>query len=517
MTNELGVRQLYDDLNSDRMSARYVAFNEPSLRAAQFVMIYCAASNRVFFGNVTGPALNFNRNSLSPTDNTAINQLEQIAKGAMDRQVAINEYFFYEITLLKEVVNGHAESVRVRPQIGAGARPATEREITDLLKLPNAAPEIQIGSLIDTKVPICVSKNVLMHHTLVAGSTGSGKTNTIASIVCAAISMGMCVLVFDHKPDYQHAHFRNDDGDENYYHPLIDVEYWYIGQPLAVDRRSENQISVAACDLDPLILVSTIFYRDGEELQAEICHYCLEQHIDQAGPRWTMDSFRSWIMAKQPAQLPIKPKAETFEAIKRKLHAPGRIPKWIDARPGTPTSRMFSSGPLFQPADLIKLGHVIVIRVGSEASDGREYGLLLSYILDKINQRAERHQLPCPMLISIDEAQDIFSASKNFKQIALGMLDRHIRKGRSKRIGYLIGVQAADAVPESIINNLNSRIIHRHNSYEQVRTAANMATEDQRKMTNTFGAGEALAFLNASNGIVHARMRRSPFKLTKEN
>jgi len=157
-----------------------------------------------------------------------------------------------------------------------------------------------------------------------------------------------------------------------------------------------------------------------------------------------------------------------------------------------------------------------VIRVGSEASDGREYGLLLSHILDKINQRAERHQLPCPVLTDIDEAGDIFSASKAFKQVVLGMLDRHILKGRSKRIGYLIGVQSADDVPGSIINNLNSRIIHRHNSYEEVRIAANMATEDQRKMTNTFGAGEALVFLNASNGIVHARMRRSPFRLTKE-
>jgi hypothetical protein len=42
-----------------------------------------------------------------------------------------------------------------------------------------------------------------------------------------------------------------------------------------------------------------------------------------------------------------------------------------------------------------------------------------------------------------------------------------------------------------------------------------MATEDQRRMTNTFGAGEALVFLFGSNSIVHAKMLRSPFKLTK--
>ena len=50
-----------------------------------------------------------------------------------------------------------------------------------------------------------------------------------------------------------------------------------------------------------------------------------------------------------------------------------------------------------------------------------------------------------------------------------------------------------------------------------VKTALTMATEEQRHMTNTFGPGEALVQMVGSIGIVHARMRMSPFKLTKED
>lgn len=524
MSNHNAV-QLYDDQAGDRASARYVAFEKPYLSAGQYVILSCP-SGRAFLGVIAGPQLNFNRNSLSPVDNTAINQLERIATGQMRREVAVKEVYYYDVQIAKEIVNGRPESVRVRPQIGARARPAEDAEIVDYLGLPKISEETRIGTIIDTSVPICTSLRTTLWHTLVAGGTGSGKTNTIANIITGNLDAGACCIIFDHKPDYQDAHRENDEGEpESHFRAIDDISYWYIGNKLPVVGRTENPISVRADELEPNMLASTIFYRDGEENALETLESLIESFIGMREGRWNIHELVEWITSTPKDKAPGKHHAATYESVQRKIVRTSRVPAWIDNQPKQPLSfngaflrgdRLDSNLVNFNVGDLIQPGSAIVVRIGSNVSNGREYGLLLSHILKKVYARAETRTMPCPVLISIDEAQDIFSASASFKRVAAEMLDEKVRKGRSRRIGFLIGVQSADAVPDQIMNNLNSRIIHRHNSHDQVKKAANMATEDQRKMTSTFSAGEALVYLYGSNGIVHAKMRRSPFKLTKE-
>jgi hypothetical protein len=392
-----------------------------------------------------------------------------------------------------------------------------------MLSLPEISHETQIGQIVDTSVPVCISKRALMSHTIVAGTTGFGKTNTIANIVCAAADQGVFVLMFDHKPDYQNAHEPNDEGGHDYFRPLADgrVEYWFIGQPLPMKGRNENRISVPAKDLDTFMLAATVFHRDGEDLQRDTFHALVEAYAIDQNNNWTMQGFRQWLQTLTSKSAPGQPNEATFRAVQRKVSHPNRIPTWIDGRAQSQASALFGAGngggQSFKIDQLVKPGTAAIVRVGSGAGDGREYGLLLSYILDKISEFAEVARLPCPVLNSIDEAQDIFSAGRSLRSAASEMLDRHVRKGRSKRIGYLFGVQSSASVPDPIMNNLNNRFIHKHNSPDELRIAANMATDEQRKMTSSFSPGECLAYLSGSNGIVHAQMRRSPFKLTKED
>jgi DNA polymerase III delta prime subunit len=513
--------QLYDEQNADRSSARFICFSaDPPFNAAQFVIVECP-SGRSFLGSVSGPNLNFNRNALGPTHNTAINQAEQIAFGKMNREVAVREDFFYEIRLLREIVDGRPASVRTRPKISSVARPASEDEIIRLLAMPDITPETQIGGIIDTDVPVCVSKQSLMYHTLVAGSTGSGKTNTIANIARSAVNEGLFVIIFDHKPDYQNTHEPNDEGTQNYYGPLArSGQYWFIGDTFPVPGRIETRISVPAQDLNTFILAAAILHRDGEELQRDTLYTFLDAYSVEQNGHWAMGGFIKWLQELTPERAPGQPNKATFKAIQRKASHPNRIPTWIDGRAQTVAEATFGvepNGHTFHVGEIIRPGSACIVRIGSGAGDGREYGLLLSYILDKINEFAEQARLPCPVLVCIDEAQDIFSAGRSLRSVATEMLDRHVRKGRSKRIGYLFGVQSSASVPDAIMNNLNNRFIHKHNSPDELRVAANMATDEQRKMTATFGAGECLAYLYGANAIIHSQMRRSPFKLTKED
>jgi hypothetical protein len=511
--------QLYDDQSADRTSARYICFaDDPPLNAGQFTIISCP-SGRVFLGVVAGANLNFNRNALGPTDNTAINQAEEIAFGRMNREIAVREVFYYEILLLKEIAGNAVSSVRVRPKILSSARPATDEEIIRYLGMPDISLETQVGQIIDTEVPVCVSKLTLTGHVLVGGCTGAGKTNSIGNIARAAVEQGMFVAMFDHKPDYQNAHEPNDDGAQDYYGSLAaDLEYWFIGQPLSMPNRKEHPILVPARDFDLYMLAAAVFHRDGEELQRDAFCVIAETHALN-NSHWTISSLRKYLEQLNAKSAPGQPNDQTFRAIKSKINHPNRIPSWIDGREQSHTSVFFGLGETeqtFDTARLVRPAAACIIRVGSGAGDGREYGLLLSYILDEIYQLSEQRRLPCPVLVCVDEAQDIFSAGRSLRGPACEMLDRHVRKGRSRRIGYLFGVQSSESVPDAIMNNLNSRFIHRHNSPDELRIAASMATEEQRKMTATFGPGECLVFLTGANSIIHAQMRRSPFKLTKE-
>lgn len=518
--------QLLDDKSTDRAIADFVSFDGEPLKAEQFLIIECI-TGRKFLGRILGAQLNLNRDGLSPLDSTSLSQLDWIVTGRMSRDAAIKEVSLYKVQFLKDISNG-LSSVLVRPRMGAAARPATDDEIIECLKLPEKQEERCVGHIVNTSVPLCISPKVVSNHTLIAGASGSGKTNTTANYIKACASSGMFNIVFDHKPDYQHAHIKNDEGMQEYFEQLNDVAYFGVGRDIGING-SEVAISIRSMDIENGILAGSLFYRDSEEVQRECCELLLDafstKKKEEEDRPWTIQQFADHTVSVVKPSVAMN--SNVYSAIQRKIIK--RVPEWLDACHKRKKEGSSGFGNLvglrrddyeydyFDIGSLIEPGRTLIIRIGSDIGDGRSYGLLLSYLLKQLYQLAEAHKIPCPVNLVIDEAQDIFCAGRAFKQVAEEMMEKYIRKMRSKRIGFTICVQAADSVPERIINNLNSRIVHRHNSYEQVRIAANRATEEQRKLTSTFGSGEALVDLFGSSGIVHAQMRMSPFKLTKED
>jgi DNA helicase HerA-like ATPase len=513
--------QIADDRSSDREAASFVAYTQADrLQADQFVIIECP-SGRQCLGMVSGPGLNLGRDALEPLDNTSLNQIERYAQGKVRRDVVIRELWLFRIRLLKDITV-NVESVLVRPLTGAVARPAAAEEIIRALGLPPiSSDELMIGTIINSPVPICVTRYILAHHIMVAGTTGSGKTNSIANIAKASEADGGCNIIWDHKPDYQHAHLPSDDAGAGCpARELSDVVYYAIGRPNGINP-AEQQISVRSSDLDPEMLAAALFYRDDEGLAREGAELALEWFYGEI-PHGTVYEFRDWLLTNK-ARFKDRIHGQTLDAIIRKSGQPSRIPSWVDAGARSGNSGMWSNPgtssttPLFEFDQLIAPRRTIVVRIGSDLGGGRYYALLLSYVLKRTYALKESRAIRFPINHFVDEAQDIFSAGRQFRTVAVHMLDQNVRKGRSQGIGFVFGVQAADQVPETILNLLNTRIIHRHNSHEQIRVAANMATEEQRRTINTLGTGEAFVCMHGSNSLVRARMLRSPFKLTRHD
>lgn len=553
--------QIPDTINSDLSLICGYTFNEPELSANDFVIVEDRASHRNYFGQIVGPQANLNRSALGPQDNATINAFEQLEQNNYAREVVVREVYFYQVNLIKDITQDPPSSVRRRPQIGSIAREATEDEIITYLNLPPADERYRIGQIIDTNIGIYINPRTLFYQSLIAGATGSGKTNSCANYIRAALQMGFAVIIYDHKPDYQHINRPNQDAidilnengqtdQDTTWIEGVNADFYYLGEESTAFQGIP--IAIPASEFDPAVLAAVMYYPPNETNQREEFETLLEefddeQHANQNDNEpviWTLGDFFQWVTSNQdPWQAPGHARerfkgaqAKTYTTMVSKMLRRNRRPAWVDGglpiRPianpnGTRGRRPSASAAVFgqdqipqqpqwfDPANFLQPGRALVIRVG-QAGGGRDYGLFLNYMLKRVYNLKEQRQITFPVLHHIDEAQDLFNGSKQFASAIGNVLSEGIRKGRSRQIAFTIAVQSAAQIPDDILNNLNTRIIHRHNRASEAQRALEKAADAQISMTKNFGPGEALVDLFGASAVVNARMRLSPFQLTTE-
>lgn len=553
--------QIPDTINSDLSLICGYTFNEPELSANDFVIVEDRASHRKYFGQIVGPQANLNRSALGPQDNATINAFEQLEQNNYTREVVVREVYFYQVNLIKDITEAPPSSVRRRPQIGSIARQATEEEIITYLNLPPADEKYRIGQIIDTNIGIYINPRTLFYQSLIAGATGSGKTNSCANYIRAALQMGFAVIIYDHKPDYQHINRPNQDAidilngngqtdlDTSWIEG-VNTDFYYLGEESTAFQGTP--IAIPASEFDPAVLAAVMYYPPNETNSREEFETLLEEFDDEqqanqndnAPAIWTLVDFFRWVTSNQdPWQPPEHARerlggrqAQTYRAMVSKMLRRNRRPAWVDGglpiRPTTnpnatrgrrpsPSAAVFGQHQTpqqpqwFDPTNLLQPGKALVIRVG-QAGGGRDYGLFLNYMLKRVYDLKDQRRITFPVLHHIDEAQDLFNGSKQFASAIGNVLSEGVRKGRSRQIAFTIAVQSAAQIPDDILNNLNTRIIHRHNRASEAQRALEKAADAQISMTKNFGPGEALVDLFGASAVVNARMRLSPFQLTTE-
>lgn len=404
-----------------------------------------------------------------------------------------------------------------------------------------------MGRVHSTQIPIAIDWAAFKQHILVAGATGSGKSNTVANLIKAAQSHGACVIIYDQKPDYQHIDRANDE--RHLFEAwskmtaisasaLKNVVKYCLWQGAEEQGKQEIPIAVRAREVDLDMLVSALFYQSDEGNQRDTFQTLLRHHIADR-KEWTLDQFVQWLSgARQRSQGRAqtgseleqlyerqgwgRPNDANIDAILRKIAS--RKPKWIDSlkelhgsspptgiwgKQGSPPSVLTG---YFTPLKNLDAGKVMVIRTNAT---GREYGLFLSYLLNQVYDLRRSGAINFPVVNIVDEAQDIFQGGTAIRDTAAFTMNEIIRKGRSKDISFVIAVQSVSQTPDSVLTNLNSRIIHRQNSVEELRRAIPSATRELMANSLTFGPGEALVSIIGARSVVRAEMAPSPFELTK--
>ena len=476
-----------------------------------------------FLLQTSTPNRNLSRFSPSPFDVIALSQMLVLLEDrGYSAESLISQIRFYEANVVAQIdSDDRPQTPVIRPSTGAIASPANARQVIDFLNLPDATDlNFRIGRIAhsgDVEIPIALNEDIIEHHILIAGSTGSGKSHLLSNIAHVGEAMGRCIILFDHKPDHQDHHRANQDAQNP--QAFRNVQYWTLNPN---DSNREAQlIRTRAQNLSPELLAATVFHRPGEELQAET-FAAIVAAFAQDRQQWTIQELRTFIDRRPNGAINemlgenVSIHANTLNAIRTKLRVGhNRIPSFIDREApidafGNRDRQVVDVGQIFQAG-------LNVIRI--EEGDSRGYALFLSYLLQTANNlRASpgRNAQPVPrMLILIDEAADIFTAESHYlRQVATGELNSRIRRGRSLHISYVVAVQDAGAVPESTRQNLNTTIVGRHRHLNVLREAMPTAARDMLNNADKLAPGEMLVDFFRISSILHMQADYSRSQLT---
>ena len=544
MNSPVQLVQIADDQNTDTKIVRLIGNGDEQLVPLFTYLMISDDEHGRFFLQVSSLNRNLSRFSPHPFDVIAMSQmLALIENRGYDKNALVSHVRFYEAQVLASVdVRGNPSTPFTRPSTGSIATFASQDEIIRSLQLPSEmSDDRRIGVLArsgNADVRVVITEDILNHHMLIAGSTGSGKSNLLANLAHIASEMGRCIILFDHKPDHQDHHTPNNNSPQPRSFRIANgqvdngeevVRYWTL------DENDSNQsarlLSVPARELDPEVLAGTIFDKSGEFIQAEQFAAIITAYDAENPDGWTLRQIRNFVLtsttavikSKLFANTEIDLNSQTVGAIKRKLQfGTNRAPSFIDR---SPVMNAFGeTKDVGSITEVLKPG-LNVIRIGED--DARGYALFLSRLLRAASEARARlmqtqdvssttiEDRSPEMLILIDEAADIFKAeSRYLRDAATSMLAERIRKGRSLRIGYVITVQDAGDVPENIRHNLNTIFVGRHRHQGTLRQALPTVREGLLAQADKLNPGEMLLDMFRVPSLLLVKLDVSRSKLT---
>lgn len=462
----------------------------------------------------------------------------------------------FDVLILGQYDNKQMLTPRIRPLPGAYVTKLSAQDTMAVIGIPSLLEHQDgtfnvIGELLNAEnVPLCISEEKYNYHIMVAGGTGSGKSNVAANLILQATKHGKCVLVHDAKPDYGLVTRPNTDRNVTNIWlrfdpygmrptPLQDVvRIGFFGRcnPDDVDE----VVGFRASDFSPEMLAGLFFVDSNSAEQNAFegffsaTQFLRQQLENNQRQSYSLEDILEEVRRRSNPQNQntgqVSPSDAIHEAtgksILRKISTRRGGMPWLDAVGQTisdsTTSRLRrssldSQSRAVQTFDLegyVNEGRVIVIDYSQ--MDEQSYALILSYFL-RICQQYRRRRGDHGIVQLVDEAHRVFDNESRHGGALARSFERVMREGRSVDHSIILSLQNASQIPQRVMNNLNTKIVMRQNSKAEADAATQTMGREFSPQAMRLGTGHALVNVHESRATVLAQMSPSPFDLMRND
>ena len=376
-----------------------------------------------------------------------------------------------------------------------------------------------IGELLNAEaVPLCVDSPTFTHHIMIAGGTGSGKSNVAANLIEQAMKFNKCVLVHDAKPDYELIGSENSD--------LKVTTVWkrfdrYGLNPHPADTNNVDRVGfygkcdpnhvdiLAGCrasDLSPLMLAGFFFPGTNEQLQFE-GFASAASSLEQS---YSLNDILEVVRNRMGQNVDPREKihGSTGNAIIGKVEARQAEMPWLDAVGKRVSNQLVKSFNFESRARILVIDY--------SQMDDSSYALLLSYVLH-VCQEKRGNREGVGIVQMVDEAHRIFDNESRHSDTLASLFNRIMREGRTFDHSVILSLQNASQIPQLVMNNLNTNIVMRQNSRNEADYATQTMGRDFSARALELGTGHALVKMFESQLVVPVQMAPSPFELMRSD
>ena len=509
---------LHDNPNSDLKHIQAMAGIEEGFALFDYIRIEQAGKS--WIGQVIQPNRNISTVG-NPLDPTILHGLK-LMRSNPDVQ-SVESVQVFDILILGEYGEHQMLTSRTRPLPGATVIKLDVETTSQVIGIPSKRTHVDgnsnvIGELLNADaVPLCVDSPTFNHHIMIAGGTGSGKSNVAANLIEQSVKFNKCVLVHDAKPDYELIRSENSDLKvttawkrfDRYGlnpHPADNVHR--VGFYGKCDPNHVNILAgCRASDLSPLMLAGFFFPETNEQLQFE----GFASAADSIGQEQysLKDILRVIKERMEPNADPTERiHGATGQTILRKVRSRQAEMQWLDAvgkLVGNKRVRSF---------DFESKARILVIDYSQ--MDDSSYALLLSYVLH-VCQEKRGNREGVGIVQMVDEAHRIFDNESRHSDTLASLFNRIMREGRTFDHSVILSLQNASQIPQLVMNNLNTNIVMRQNSKNEADYATQTMGRDFSARALELGTGHALVKMFESHLIVPVQMAPSPFELMRND
>lgn len=415
---------------------RAEAFSKRPIPAGEYVV----ASYQTEEGDVTSVALVSNAGY--------INAIPQSVLEYMEGRVGPGDTTFSPLTLyvVAEIVNGRARTPRYPIPPNTPIYIASKDHIRKLY--PVAPKSVRIGSLElkGERVEISVDPNALGYHLLIAGATGSGKSNTVAVLIDRLSAMGAPVIVFDVHGEYN---IEPEDGDRTRvqkYEPAIN--------PLQL----------------PVEIIISMITRGGADIQRAMLKKALKEvnevwrekvdkrEVDPNAPN-AVEQYESELLDIIESKEEERYQKKSVESLVMRVESFFETYK-INVDPNAPT-----------PLHYLSAGKILVVDARDLIDDEKRW--YLYYLTKELLRKLKSKEITSAVLV-IEEAP-IFIGQDSKSHPVKEVIQRFAREGR-KFGGILVVVsQRPRSLDVNVTSQLQNFIFLRMVQEEDIRTVMNIS------------------------------------------